>query len=88
MRVLVDSNVILDVFLMHESLSDSYRVMKLCSERKIEGYTAAHTITSLFYILRKKFTPDERREMIFDLFSVLKVVQVDFKKTCVGSVEF
>lgn len=43
MKILVDSNVILDVLLMREGvLSDSYRVIRFCSDRKIEGYAAAH----------------------------------------------
>lgn len=81
MKILVDSNVILEVLLMREGfISDSYRVIRFCSDRKIEGYAVAHTVTTLFYILRKDFTPDERHEMLFDLFTVIKIVAVDFEK--------
>lgn len=81
MKILVDSNVILDVLLMREDvLSDSYRVIKLCSDNKVEGYAAAHTVTTLFYILRKEFTQVERREMLFDLFTLLEIVSVNDEK--------
>ncbi len=89
MKILVDSNVILDVLLMREGvLSDSYRVIRLCSDREIEGYAAAHTITTLFYVLRKEFTQVERREMIFDLFTVFKIVSVDFEKLLSAIINF
>ena len=39
-------------------------IMEACVEGKIEGYIAAHTVPNLFYILRKYYSIEERREML------------------------
>ena len=78
MQILVDTNVIIDVLLMREgTISDSYRVLQRCYEKKIKGYAAAHGITNLYYILRKDFKPAERREVILSIFDFLEVVQIN-----------
>ena len=56
MRMLIDTNVIMDVLVGREPfLQHSQYVVKLCTNRVIQGYIAAHTITNLFYILRKYY---------------------------------
>ena len=91
MKILVDSNVILDVLQMRDAfLSDSYRVLSLCTEDKVEGYAAAHTITNLHYILRKDFKPVERRETVLGVFNVLDIVEINSEmlKTALENFEF
>ena len=59
MRMLIDTNVIMDVLVGREPfLQHSQYVVKLCTNRVIQGYIAAHTITNLFYILRKYYSPE------------------------------
>ena len=54
MKIMCDTNVILDVFLQREPfVADSCQVLKLCEERKIEGYITASSVTDMFYLLRK-----------------------------------
>lgn len=46
MRVLLDTNIILDVILERENFyRDSDNVVRLCKNKKIYGFLAAHTIT-------------------------------------------
>lgn len=55
--VLLDSNILLDVFLKRTPFfKDSYDVFNLCLSKKIHGIIAAHSITNLWYILRKDST--------------------------------
>ena len=50
MRMLIDTNVIMDVLVGREPfLHDSRQVLKMCKNKQIHGYLAAHTITNLFY---------------------------------------
>lgn len=46
MRVFVDTNIILDAILERENFyRDSDNIVKLCKNKKIYGFLAAHTIT-------------------------------------------
>lgn len=81
MRVLIDTNVILDVILERELFCrDSDKVVRLCKDKKIHGFLSAHTITNLFYILRKKISDEKCREAIMDLLTIFKVESIDIEK--------
>ena len=81
MKILVDTNVIMDQILKREPFYyDSNRVIQMCLDNKIEGYLAAHTITNLFYMLRKTFSNNERREIILDLFNTFNVEAINTSK--------
>ena len=81
MRVLIDTNVIMDEILSREPFCvDSRRVIQLCSEEDAETFLAAHTITNLFYLLRKNLSVGERRTVILSLFKTYEVVPIDEPK--------
>lgn len=81
MKILLDTNIILDVILMRQPFfEDSYHIMKCCSDKKFEGVLAAHTITNLFYILRKHFSNLEVRNAILKLLTVFKIDVINIEK--------
>ncbi len=81
MNVLIDTNVIVDDFLMREPFYEtSHKIIEFCSEHKVEGFLAAHTITNLFYILRKNFSNEKVRELILGLFNTFTVEDIDTSK--------
>ena len=81
MRVLIDANVLLDYISERQPfVIDSSKVIKLCIENVIDGCIAAHTITNLFYILRKEISVQERRKLFLDLCRVFTVIGIDFEK--------
>ena len=81
MKVLIDTNVIMDEILSREPFCvDSRRVIQLCSEEDAETFLAAHTITNLFYLLRKNLSVGERRTVILSLFKTYEVVPIDEPK--------
>lgn len=54
MKIMCDTNVILDVLLEREPfVEDSYKLLKLCEEHKIDGFVSASSITDIFYLVRK-----------------------------------
>jgi len=54
MRVLIDTNIILDVVLnRQEFLEVSSTVIKLLLEQKYRGFVAATTLTNIYYIVRR-----------------------------------
>lgn len=79
--VLLDSNILLDVFLKREPFfNDSYNIFNLCLSKKIHGIIAAHSITNLWYILRKDSTAPERREIINTLLECFEIAEINKTK--------
>lgn len=57
MKILIDTNVIIDVLLNRESFVDhSSAVLKLCESNSYQGFITATTITDIYYILCKNIT--------------------------------
>jgi predicted nucleic acid-binding protein len=54
MRILIDTNLVLDLLLEREPFADdASRLFQLIDRGQIDGYIAVTTITNIFYILRK-----------------------------------
>lgn len=55
MVILVDTNIVLDVFMDREPYAREARmILTKCADREVIGYLAAHSIPNLFYILTMK----------------------------------
>lgn len=81
MKMLIDTNVLMDVLVGQEPfLQRSRYVVKLCKDNVIQGCLAAHTITNLFYMLRKYYPSDECHDILLDMFDIFSVVAVDEEK--------
>lgn len=81
MRVLVDTNILLDDLLGREPYFDNAdKIIKLCADKKIQGYMAAHSIPNIFYILRRDMSEENRREVLLSFCSILKVEGIDSAK--------
>ena len=53
MKVLVDTNVIVDALIGRQPYFDNAdKIIRLCADKKVHGYLAAHSIPNLFYILQ------------------------------------
>ena len=78
MRILVDTNVVMDALIGRRPFFErSDQVLKLCGAKKVEGHLAAHTVTNLFYLLRKFYSNDERRDVLLSLFDIFQVERID-----------
>ncbi|MBQ9498451.1 MAG: PIN domain-containing protein [Selenomonadaceae bacterium] len=81
MRILVDTNVLIDVVTMREPfLVASVKIFEICQEKVVMGAIAAHSISNMSYILRKDFSRDKLREIFLNIFEVFRVEAVDFSK--------
>ena len=84
MKILVDTNVILDVLCAKKDfVDDSSKVWKYCEVNKIKGYISALSIPNIVYILRKELTPEKTQEIIKQIFLIFKVTDLnaeDLKK--------
>lgn len=81
MVILVDTNVVLDVIAKREPfVTDSQKVLELCARQEINGYIAFHSVSNIFFILRKKFSNEERRLLLRGILKVLKVTGASHEK--------
>ncbi len=54
MKIMVDTNIIIDVLLEREPfIDDSYKLLSLCEEHKVDGFISASSITDIYYLVRK-----------------------------------
>lgn len=74
MVLLIDTNIILDCLANREPFAEtSRRILYSCVEKKVKGYVAAHSMTNIFYILRKHFSSSERKKMLRELCEFIEV---------------
>ena len=79
MVLLIDANVVLSYITRRQpGFDEAYRLMDLCSGDNVDGYIAFHTVSIVWYALRKK-PQAERREVLLNLCSVLTVAGASHK---------
>ena len=77
-RILIDTNVLLDYILTREPFyEDAKRIISICVDGKVKGCIAAHSISNMFFILRKDYSAKERREVLFNLCSIFDIEGID-----------
>lgn len=74
MKVLLDTNVILDVWLAREPfLQDSAQVLGLVERKRIVGVVCPTTITTLHYLAKKVSGDRKARMLIQQLLKICKI---------------
>ena len=84
-KILIDTNVLLDYLLEREPFfEDAKKVILSCTEGNTKGCIAAHSISNMFFILRKDYTAKERREILSSLCTIFDVEGIDKAKLLSG----
>ena len=78
MKMMCDTNIIIDVLLEREPfIEDSYKILKLCEEHKIDGFVSASSVTDIFYLVRKHTHSTELAyKAVGKLLEIVKVCSV------------
>ena len=77
MKVLLDTNVILDFVLERQPwFIDSEEIIYLAEQNKITAYISASTISDIYYILRKIKGKELALEFIKNIISICRVANV------------
>jgi predicted nucleic acid-binding protein len=77
-KVLIDLNIILDVLQKRLPFYEaSARVLAAVENGRLDGFVAAHSITTLFYWLAKTQSAQSARTIITDLLQFLSVAEVN-----------
>ncbi|HBU11806.1 MAG TPA: DNA-binding protein [Clostridiales bacterium] len=85
MKLLIDTNVILDACLSRAPWNESAeKIILACAEEKAIGCITASSITDIYYILRKTLQSSEQAKQailkILAIFDVLDVTGLDCEK--------
>ena len=78
MRLMIDTNIILDVLLEREPFFEhSKEVLKLCEDKKIHGFISASTATDIYYLVRKALgSTDDVYNALGNTLNIVKVLTV------------
>lgn len=78
MRILVDTNIILDFYLKRpDFFEDALQIIQLVGTGKVEAFVSATTITDIYYIAHKFSGRIMAKDLLFDLVRIVKVATVD-----------
>jgi predicted nucleic acid-binding protein len=78
LKVLIDLNLILDTLQKRDPFyTFSARVLACAETGAVEGTVAAHTLTTLFYLVAKDQTAQQARVTLTELLQFLSVADVD-----------
>jgi predicted nucleic acid-binding protein len=76
--VLIDLNILLDVLQHREPFFEmSAHLMASVETGQVKGYVASHSITTLFYLIKKNRSAAEARAIITNLLQFIKIAPVD-----------
>ncbi|MGP1565481.1 MAG: type II toxin-antitoxin system VapC family toxin [Treponema sp.] len=75
MRILIDTNIILDLIQDREPYSENAsKIINSCIGGENKGYISSHSLVDLFFILRKDKTVEERKALILNLCNFFTVI--------------
>lgn len=78
MKLLLDTNVILDVLLARQPfLQDAASLVALVEQQKIHGYLCATTVTTIGYLMTKEKGPGDARTALRRLLNLFHVTAVN-----------
>jgi predicted nucleic acid-binding protein len=77
-KVLLDINVVLDVLANRQPFADdSVAVLARIEKGSLEGFLAAHSVTTLHFLLSKRLGKAKTRRVLTDLLQLLRIVPLD-----------
>lgn len=78
MKLFLDTNVLLDVLAQRTPwMQDSAALLSLVDTGQIQGFVAAHTITTLHYLLSKHLSRDKASAALVELVDLVQIATVD-----------
>jgi len=78
LRVIVDTNVVLDVLLKREPfVKDAVDIFCLAEESRIDAFLCATTITTIDYLLSQSLTSSQARDALRKLITLFEIATVN-----------
>jgi len=78
MKLMIDTNILLDVLIHREPFYDNSRaVLKLCEDHVVHGFVSASAVTDIFYITRKALgSVEDTYRVISNILNIVKILTV------------
>jgi len=88
MKILIDTNVILDMIAKREPFfTSAAKVLLLSAEEKIESYITSNIVTDIYYIACRRYMREsEARDMVHKLLKIIGVLDVG-RRDCLKALE-
>jgi predicted nucleic acid-binding protein len=78
MKILFDTNVILDVMLLREPFYKlASRLIAEAEQKMIEGYVCATTVTTIYYLVAKSKDNNEAQNKIENVLNIFEIAEVN-----------
>jgi predicted nucleic acid-binding protein len=61
-------------------VSEAARIIELCSEKVIVGFVAPHSISNIFYLLRKQYSIAQRKNLLTEICEIFYISTLDKPK--------
>lgn len=80
MKILIDTNIVLDMLLGRQPFEEnSSRIIEMSEKGEVEAYLTANSITDIVYILKKKYDLEKIKTAILEMLKFIEVVSVTSK---------
>ena len=87
MKILLDTNVIVDFLAKRPAFfDDAQTIIDKCKNEKINGTVAVHTVSTLFYLLKKYVSFETAKDILYNLFQIIEIGSSD-KKSVLRALE-
>jgi predicted nucleic acid-binding protein len=78
MKILLDTNIVLDLLLQREPFSNNaVKIFSLIESKKLEAYLCATTITTVYYLISKSLKKTQSDKVIDELLQLFKIAEVN-----------
>lgn len=78
MVVFFDTNILIDYLDKRKPFSDtSEKLLEMCENKVLTAYISTKSLLDIFYILRKDYSSEERKDMLLGLCETCGVVGID-----------
>ncbi len=76
MKLLLDTNIIVDILSQRSGYEESLEVMRFCEAKIAAGFVTTATVLDVMYILRKHINPENVRAAVQTLLTILDVEEI------------
>ena len=75
MRILIDTNIVLDLIQCRQPFSaNASKIINSCVTKENDGYISSHSLSDIFFILRKDKLIEERKALILNLCKFFTII--------------
>ena len=76
--LLIDTDVLIDFLAERKPFTaNAKRLMSQTKDKGIKTYAAAHSVTNMFYILRKIYPASKLKQRLLDLCNAVSIVEIN-----------